>query len=393
MSTHLQSVADTKGDEAPLDPNRMAVGFGRALRGVGLKLTSSATINFVEALGKVGIDRRSSVYWAGRATLVQRPEDLTAYDRVFAAWWEWEIEPGVSFITPEEPTTIALDTEDDDSDDAGVDDDDGHELGDDVQTVRFSKVEVLTDTDFASCTAEELAELSRLMSRLRFTTYSRRSRRRRSVKRGGATPDLGRTIQRALKHQGEPIVRAFTAPSERPRRLVMILDISGSMEPYARALLRFAHAAVISRAKVEVFVLGTRLTRLTRQLTGRDPDAAIGAAFNEMRDWAGGTRLGDGIMAFNNEWGIRGMARGAVVVILSDGWDRGDPAVLGSEMERLGRVTHQLVWVNPLKASPGYAPLAGGMAAALPHVDSFVEGHSYRSLEHLASILAGMDIR
>jgi uncharacterized protein with von Willebrand factor type A (vWA) domain len=170
---------------------------------------------------------------------------------------------------------------------------------------------------------------------------------------------------------------------------VLVLDVSGSMEPYARALLRFAHAAVVARAKVEVFVLGTRLTRLTKHLTSRDPDAAVRRAFPQVKDWAGGTRLGDGLAEFNNEWGIRGMARGSVVVILSDGWDRGDATLLGSEMERLHRVTHRLIWVNPLKATPGYAPLAAGMSAALPHVDRFVEGHSYASLEQLAEILAG----
>ncbi len=183
--------------------------------------------------------------------------------------------------------------------------------------------------------------------------------------------------------------RAFTEKATRPRRLVLVLDVSGSMEPYARALLRFAHAAVVARAKVEVFVLGTRLTRLTKHLTSRDPDAAIRQAFPKVKDWAGGTRLGDGIAEFNNEWGVRGMARGSVVVVLSDGWDRGDASLLGSEMERLHRVTHHLIWVNPLKATPGYAPLAAGMSAALPHVDHFVEGHSYGSLEQLAAILAG----
>jgi uncharacterized protein with von Willebrand factor type A (vWA) domain len=258
-----------------------------------------------------------------------------------------------------------------------------------VQPVRFSRAEVLTEKDFAECTREELAELSRLMAELRFTTYRRRSRRQVPAKGAGDRPDLRRTVRWAIRHQGEAMRRAFTEPATRPRRLVMILDVSGSMEPYARALLRFAHAAVVARSKVEVFVLGTRLTRLTRHLTSRDPDAAISQALPRVRDWAGGTRLGQGMRSFNNDWGVRGMARGAVVVVLSDGWDRGDPGLLGQEMERLHRITHELIWVNPLKATPGYAPLAAGMAAALPHVDRFVEGHSFASLDQLAAVLAG----
>jgi uncharacterized protein len=171
---------------------------------------------------------------------------------------------------------------------------------------------------------------------------------------------------------------------------VVLLDVSGSMEPYARALARFAHAAVAARRRgqVEVFALGTRVTRITRELSTHDPDEALRRAGGAVADWAGGTRLGDGLRRFNDRWGVRGLARGAVVVILSDGWDRGDPTVLGDELARLRRVAYRLVWVNPLKASPGYAPLARGMAAALPHVDEFVEGHSVASLEALGEVIA-----
>jgi uncharacterized protein with von Willebrand factor type A (vWA) domain len=178
-----------------------------------------------------------------------------------------------------------------------------------------------------------------------------------------------------------------TEPGERPRRLVLLLDVSGSMEAYARALLRFVHAAVAGRGRVEAFTLGTRLTRLTRELSDRDPDAAIRKATGATPDWSGGTRLGDTLRAFNDEWGQRGMARGAIVVILSDGWDRGEPEVMAEQMARLSRVAHRVVWVNPLKASEGYAPLARGMAAALPFVDDFIEGHSLDSLERLAQVI------
>lgn len=364
---------------------RLAVGFCRVLRQAGLRVPASSTINFAESLGLVGVENRDAVYWAGRATLVHRPEDLNVYDRVFAAYWQQRIGESFTIEGTPPPVTLALDIADDDTDD------EAHEPAGDVQSVRFSQTEVLTEKDFADCNEEELAELNRLMARLRFTTHRRRSRRHVPTKGVGDRPDLRRTVRWALRHQGEPVKRAYTAPATRPRRLVMILDVSGSMESYARALLRFGHAAVVARSKVEIFVLGTRLTRLTKHLTSRDPDSAIRRAMPQVKDWAGGTRLGDGFQEFNNEWGIRGMARGSVVVVLSDGWDRGDPAVLGAEMERLHRVTNQLIWVNPLKATPGYAPLAAGMAAALPHLDRFVEGHSYASLEQLATILAGED--
>jgi uncharacterized protein with von Willebrand factor type A (vWA) domain len=160
------------------------------------------------------------------------------------------------------------------------------------------------------------------------------------------------------------------------------------MEPYARALIRFLHAAMVGRRDVEAFALGTRLTRLTRELSTRDPDAALARAAVAVTDWSGGTRLGDGLRSFNDNWGVPGMARGATVVILSDGWDRGEPSVMEEQMGRLHRVAHQVVWVNPLKASPGYVPIARGMAAALPHVDRFVEGHSLDSLRSLAQVLA-----
>jgi uncharacterized protein with von Willebrand factor type A (vWA) domain len=194
-------------------------------------------------------------------------------------------------------------------------------------------------------------------------------------------------MQAALRSGGEPIERHFRRPSTRLRRLVLVLDVSGSMEPYARALLRFVHAAVAGRQKVEAFALGTRLTRITRELTSRDPDVALTAAAHRVTDWSGGTRLGDGLREFNDQWGVRGLARNSIVVILSDGWDRGDPDELAEQMQRLHRVTHRLVWVNPLKVTPGYAPLARGMAAALPHIDRFVEGHSIAAMEELTKVI------
>jgi uncharacterized protein with von Willebrand factor type A (vWA) domain len=368
----------------PPDIERVAVAFVRFLRTEGLVVPMSSTLLFVDALQQVGVASRDAVYWAGRATLVRRPEDIEVYDKVFGALWlrqrfEAREEGEVEHLT------IATD---DESDDDSTDAPDGEDQGDDVITVRFSTTEVLAHKDFADYTAAELAEARQLMSQLRFVGSPRRSRRRVRSKRSRGRPDLRRTVRAAIRAGGEPITRAFTEPGQRPRRLVLLLDVSGSMEAYSRALVRFVHAAVVGRTKVEAFALGTRLTRMTRELSTRDPDAAIRRAAARVVDWSGGTRLGDGLRQFNDEWGQRGMARGAIVVILSDGWDRGEPAVMAEQMARLSRVAYKVVWVNPLKASPGYAPLAQGMAAALPYVHSFIEGHSLDSLEELAEVIA-----
>jgi len=363
--------------------DRLAVGFARVLRGAGLDVPVGMTLLFAEALGALGIARRDSVYWAGRSTLVRRPEDVELYDRAFVAWWEQVREVPLGTATVQE-IVVAFD-----GDDNEPSDDDGEPSDAPTFAVRYSRAEVLRQRDFAHYSPAEFAESRRLMDDLRMTGATRRSRRRRASRRDRGRPDLRRTVRRAIRAGGEPISRAYVEPADRPRRLVLLCDVSGSMEAYARGLVRFLHAAVVGRGRVEAFAIGTRLTRITRELSSRDPDAAIAAAARRVTDWSGGTRLGEGLRQFNDEWGIRGMARGAVVVILSDGWDRGDPELLGREMERLHRVAYKVVWVNPLKSSPNFAPLARGMAAALPHVDEFVEGHNLASLEHLARVVAG----
>lgn len=370
------------------DGEALAVGFVQLLRTAGLTVSASSTINYTEALGLVGLDDKDSVYWAGRATLLHHPEDIPLYDNAFRIYFQQRPLDMLSAEAAPQPTTVLLDSEDEPPPEEDGDD---TEPEGEVETVRFSRVEVLSSKDFGDCTDEELDELTKLMTQLKFTTFRRLSRRQIAARHRGPRPDVGRTVRLALKHQGEPVRRAFTKPASRPRRLILLLDVSGSMESYARALIRFVHAAVIARGRVEVFTFGTRLTRITRQLDNRDPDAAIDAATPEVKDWAGGTRIGEAIGQFNDEWGVRGLARGGVVVVLSDGWDRGEAEELGEQMERLHRVTHKLIWVNPLKASPGYAPLAAGMAAALPHVDTFVSGNTYRSLERLAALLSGTD--
>ena len=375
-------------DAPPTEWQRMAVGFSILLRRSGLAVPIGSVVTFAEALGAVGIGNRTPVYWAGRAVLVRKPEDIPTYDRAFAAFW-MAITGRPKTPSAEEEVTLALDDVDENNNDEGDNPSDDDEEGETL-SVRFSAVEVLRNKDFAEYSVAEFAEARAAMAKLRFVGSPRRSRRLEPVKgaRRTARPDLRRTVRNALRTEGLPISRAFRDTSTKPRRIVLLCDVSGSMEAYARALLRFCQAAVVGRGRVEVFALGTRLTRITRELNSRDPDAALHNAAKRVVDWSGGTRLGDGMRAFNDQWGVRGMARQAVIVILSDGWDRGDPEILAAQMERLHRVAHKVVWVNPLKAAPGYAPLARGMAAALPHVDNFIEGHSLASIEALAQVLA-----
>jgi uncharacterized protein with von Willebrand factor type A (vWA) domain len=364
--------------------DRLVVGFVSLLRLAGVSVSLSRAHAFAEALAVVGTDTRDDVYWSGRATLLSEPDDVAIYDSAFTVFWERRIaDPSATEPAPPQPITLLTDDEAD-VDDQETEDPDGGP----VLQVRYSSTEVLRSLDFASCSDDELDQLHALMTKLRFRAHTRPSRRLVATHRRSGRPDLRRTIRKAMQTGGEPIRRVHRIRDQKPRRLVLLVDVSGSMESYARALLRFAHAAVVGRTRVEAFTIGTRLTRVTRELQSKDPDAAMVAASETVRDWSGGTRLGETMKDFNNQWGVRGLARGAVVVVLSDGWDRGDPAVLEAEMARLHRVTHRLIWVNPLKHTPGYAPLARGMAAALPHVDHFVEGHAYDSLEQLIGVIS-----
>jgi uncharacterized protein with von Willebrand factor type A (vWA) domain len=370
------------------EPDRLVAGFGRALRAGGLAVPTGSLVLFTEALGQLGMQEERRVYWAGRATLVRDPEDIATYDRIFASYWKdrpvWST---VDVLAVPEVTLAVDDTVDGPESPADAL---GGDPGD-VQLLRYSALEVLKSRDMSGLNAEEWAEAARMISSLRVAGEVRPSRRTRTSRRASrGRPDLRATVRRNIRTGGVPMRRSWRRPVERPRRLVFLLDVSGSMEPYARGLARLAHAAVSARraGRVEVFTVGTRLTRVTRDLGRRDPDAALQAVSSAVADWSGGTRLGATLRQFNDEWGVRGLARGAIVVICSDGWDRGDPELVAEEMTRLHRVARRVVWVNPLKASPGYAPLARGMAAALPYVDQFVEGHSVSSLEHLAEVIA-----
>jgi uncharacterized protein with von Willebrand factor type A (vWA) domain len=365
----------------------LGVAFARLLRAAGLHVPVGSVLMFTDALGEVGITRRDAVFWAGRSTLVRRPEDHGVYDHAFAVFWE-QRDAVLDGLGPDDEEIVHVALAVDDGVEVGEDSEDVEQSDDPTITLRFSAVEVLRDKDFAAYSNDELHEAQQLMAELRLAGAVRPSRRMVPSKRRRGRPDLRRTVRVALRAGGEPMRRVHLEPGERRRRLVLLLDISGSMEPYARALLRFVQAAVAGRQRVEAFALGTRLTRLTRELSGHDPDVALRRAATSVHDWSGGTRLGEGLRRFNDEWGVRGLARGAVVVVLSDGWDRGDPELLAEQMRRLQRVAYRVVWVNPLKVTPGYAPLARGMAAALPYVDDFVAGHSLAALEELAEVIS-----
>jgi uncharacterized protein len=369
--------------DSSTEPERIAVAFARVLRGAGLAVPVGSVVEFARGLAAVGLVRPARAYYTGRATLLTRPEDIPTYDRAFAAFFTGAWVELRTALPPLE-VVLALDT----GEEPGDDPPDEPESHAPVVAVRWSATETLRHRDFAAYSPAEFVEARRLMDDLRLAAAFKRSRRLRPTHRAAGRPDLRRTVRAALRSGGEPIHRPSREHGERPRRLVLLLDVSGSMEPYARAFVRFVHAAVIGRSKVEAFALGTRLTRVTRELAARDPDAAIAAAARRVVDWSGGTRLGECLRDFNDTWGVRGMARGATIVILSDGWDRGSPEALAEQMQRLSRVAHSIVWVNPLKASPGYAPLAQGMAAALPYVDEFVEGHSLAALETLVAVVA-----
>jgi hypothetical protein len=250
----------------------------------------------------------------------------------------------------------------------------------------WSSVELLREKDFALYTDDEAALARALITRLARRGPTRRSRRTRPARRRSHTPDLRRMVRDSLRTGGEPLRRHWRAPSRRPRPLVLVCDVSGSMSPYARMLLQYLHACVAARRRVEAFAFGTRLTRITHELAGRDHDRALERAAAAVSDFSGGTRIGAAIAELNRAHGRR-LGRGAVVVILSDGWDRGDPLMLGVELARLRRTAHRLVWLNPLAANPDYEPLTRGMSAAIPHTDELLAGNSLASLEQLAVIL------
>ena len=274
---------------------------------------------------------------------------------------------------------------------AGSADPTGEQAAPDAEPVpaAWSAVEVLVHKDFARYTEAENALARELIARLARRHPMRLSRRTRLSRRRGHAPDLRATVQASLRTGGEPVARRWRTPTERPRQLVLVCDVSGSMTPYARMLLQYMQASVASRRRVEAFAFGTRLTRITQELGGRDPDRALARATDAVTDFSGGTRIGAALAVLNRVHGRR-LGRGAVVVVLSDGWDRGEPEQLRDEMARLRRAAYRVIWLNPLAAHPDYEPLTRGMVAAVPHTDRLLAGNSIASLQELAEVLEAL---
>ena len=369
---------------APGGPVAGAVALAAALRGAGMPVGPDRVQRFVEALDHVDVRDRTDVYWAGRTTLCAHPEHITRYNNVFAAFFDGRVaDMKRARPRPAAQQTMAIAS-------PGQDDRRRNEPDDEEQTAlvaNASSVEVLRQRDVASLDDEERRHLERLLARFAMAGAQRRTRRWQPDRAGAI--DRGRTVRALLQSGGEIAELRRRSLRHRPRRVVLLVDVSGSMTPYADALLRFAHAAARGRQRTEIFSIGTRLTRLTRELSHRDADTAMAAVAATIPDWSGGTRLGAQLKVFLDRWGQRGMARGAIVVVMSDGWERDDPALLGEQMARLHRLAHRVVWANPRRARPGFEPVVGGLLAALPHVDAFVDGHSLEAYEHLADVVAG----
>jgi uncharacterized protein with von Willebrand factor type A (vWA) domain len=386
----------------PLPP---LIGLGRDLRARGLPVGTGRILTFVRAVAALGLTDRDSLYWAGRTTMVARRDDLESFDEAFDDWYrslhttdDLRVELNMPAPAPEgDDEPIDWGPQPDDlevqvaaaSEWHGVDDDEEVEPGDE-SSIRIvaSGAEVLRSKSFGELTDEERERVAALIRSLRLRVPVERTRRTRPASKGERF-DLRRTLRRSLRTQGEPFDRAWRARTARRRPLELILDISGSMAPYSRALMQFAYAAMAAGRRVETFVFGTRLTRVTRTLRTKDPDRALHEIGRQVEDWEGGTRIGESLKALLDGWSQRAALRGAVVVFCSDGLERGDPELLRIQMARLRRLAHRVIWVNPLKGSPRYEPLARGMAAALPSVDVFLSGHNLESLEHLAATLGG----
>ena len=364
---------------------RDLVSFGRMLRAGGAEVGPGRVADAARALDAVGLRDSRDVYFALRQTLVSHRDELELFNRAFAI----RFLGAAPEAAPERSTealwlTTTRPSRRSGTGEAEVDESDSVALG-------ASTVEILRRRDFATLDEEELAKLRRLLAAVGRVRPRRTSRRLRPHSRGERL-DLRRLARRSLRSGGELVELPARTRKVVPRKLVVLCDVSGSMAPYARALLLFLHATA-QAGSVEAFAFGTRLARLTGDLSTRDPERALARATSRVVDWGSGTRIGASLKQFNDEYGRRALSRGAVVVIASDGWERDDPALLAREMARLARAAYAVVWVNPLKGTPGYEPLAQGMRAALPFVDRFLPGHNLDSLEGLAGVLAGIERR
>ncbi|MCI4657811.1 vWA domain-containing protein [Cryobacterium zhongshanensis] len=404
-------------DAAPrVEPAAFAAGFVAALRRAGLPVSVDGAARLAESLQVLPPSQRSVLYWTCRIVLLSSRNQLPVFDAVFSAVFDGLLDPADQRGDPNAPPAIGSEaiTRPAPRDDlAGRRQEPQGESGarapapapaagpadpgavERETILMFASLERrLHTTSFALLSAEETEQVRHLVRRISLSTPLRRSRRVRPTHADGARLDLRRTVRAAHRTGEEPILLVSSRRRERPRRLVLLCDVSASMEPYTRVFLTLLQGAVAG-ANAEAFVFSAGLTRLTRQLAIRDADAALASAAASTADWAGGTRLGDSIRRFIDDHGRRGLARGAVIVVLSDGWALDDPAVVAAQMARLRRLAHRLVWVNPRTVAPGFQPLVGGMNAALPYLDAIVSGHSYAALGELADLIRAerLDLR
>jgi uncharacterized protein len=364
----------------------LLVDFARVLRVEGLPVGSGDVLTYCTAMAPLDPTDLTDLYWAGRTTLVTRRDSIPVYDQAFRRFF---LDEGDDLPEPLQLTiraTAQLQSV------LQVPATEPRREGRDEEEVRLGLVasdsEVLRNKAFAGCTPEELAAIRRIIARIRLQPPRRRTRRTTPTRAGRGVPDLRRTVRESMRMHGEPSTLFWRRRRMRLRPLILILDVSGSMADYSRNLLQFAYSVRRASTRVEVFCFGTRLTRITKELQRRKADDALDRAAKTVFDWEGGTRIGESLDTFVRDWGRRGMCRGGIVVICSDGLDRGDPSVLSAAMERLSRLSHRVIWMNPHKGnSLDFQPSTLGMMVAAPHIDRVLSGHDLRSLEELAELL------
>ena len=364
------------------------VEFTRELRSEGLSVGSTTALDLVAAVDEIGLASGADVHAAFRCLTVSSPWQLPIFDRVFVRFFGRNLTGGIAMAAPARPRLWAIAR----VRQAGAESD-GEEAGPEMEAFTgASWAERLSQKDFSELTKAEQAQVRNLLAQMIWRPAPVKSRRRRSSPKGDR-PDLRRTLRKCVGPEGDLIDLERSVRKTRPRPILFIADVSGSMERYTEMLLYFAHAARSRLGRMETFVFSTRLTRITRHLMRRNPTEALAQVSQSVDDWSGGTRIGECLRTFNFEWSRRVTRGGPVTLIISDGWDRGDPAVLSQEMERLRRTVHRLIWVNPLASREGFSPQTRGMKAALPHVDDFLAGGRLSDLATLVSLLETLPTR
>jgi len=367
--------------------------FGRMLRALGMEVTPTQILDLVESLNYIDLRRRQDVKESARAIFVNHHDFLALFDQAFDLFWQvrekheladLDLSVFIQHLLPQQE-------EEEQFEPVQSGDDDSQEEGEDQEPIvervyTYSGREVLRQKDFGELTPAEMDEIKRLMQTMTWELEQRRTRRK-SPASNGVYLDMRRTLRQNMRYGGQPLQLAWRSRRLKRRPLVVICDISGSMERYSRVLLKFIYAISNGLENAEAFVFGTRLTHITRQLRERNIDVALNQASGVIQDWGGGTRIGDALKAFNYEWGRRVLGQGAIVLIISDGWDRGDIGLLAHEMRRLQLSCHRLIWLNPLLGMENYEPLTRGIQAALPHIDDFLPVHNLASLEQLGHLL------